>query len=304
MSWSTAIGLIFAAIVINGAGLYWTSSALARALEPVERDDPEEVVEFALVEPDGGPFAPPQDSNDLRPEEPEQLADEDSTVEPETQTPSRPDPAPAQPAKRQREGGERGQEPVEQDEPPTGAGDDDTPTSGDGLGASRGAAVGVQRPKSIAGLGGSTSALNDTFGRPAPSDIAARDPDKGVSSILDNREHLFASFFNRNRDRVKEQWRPQKAHDAVDPKHTKYGESSRTTYLLVRLNTKGEVVKIVVAQSSGAPHLDEEAVRAMRAAAPFPNVPEGLADSNGYIDFPFGFILDFNGGSQIFRYSK
>jgi hypothetical protein len=42
----------------------------------------------------------------------------------------------------------------------------------------------------------------------------------------------------------------------------------------------------------------------MRAAAPFPNVPEGLADSNGYIDFPFGFILDFNGGSQIFRYSK
>jgi hypothetical protein len=41
----------------------------------------------------------------------------------------------------------------------------------------------------------------------------------------------------------------------------------------------------------------------MRAAAPFPNIPEGLADERGYVEFRFGFILDFTGGSRIFRYN-
>jgi TonB family protein len=50
------------------------------------------------------------------------------------------------------------------------------------------------------------------------------------------------------------------------------------TVLMVRLDDQGKIVKIEVERESGAPHLDEEAERAMRAAAPFPNLPEGLAD--------------------------
>ena len=77
----------------------------------------------------------------------------------------------------------------------------------------------------------------------------------------------------------------------------------RLAYLWVQLDAKGTITKVAVIGDSGAEHLDEEAVRAMNAAGPFPNPPDGLVDSTGHIEFDFGFTLDFVEGSQrIFRY--
>ncbi|PRQ04306.1 hypothetical protein ENSA5_08720 [Enhygromyxa salina] len=319
------VGLLFAALLVNGVSLYGTSGALARALESVAQDEPkDEVVEFDLVDPppdDDTRFVDQDRANERRPEDSKRLGELDSDVERETQAPNRPDRRPSEPAKDspkpdeteppqgQREGGERGQERGENEgegegQDP-GAGDDSLADADDGQTASEGADAGAKQGQAdrLAKLGGSPSMLNDTFGRPG-SDEILRDVDEGVESMLDSKRHLFASFFNRIRDRVSDQWRPNKVHNAVDPMHKKFGEKQRTTVLMVRLDAKGQILKVIVERKSGASHLDDEAVRAMRAAAPFLNPPEGLVNASGYIDFRFGFILDFNGGSKIFRYKN
>lgn len=324
LPWTAAVGLIFAAILVNAVGLYGTGSALALALKPVPKPQPEKITEFDLVEPPDDlddRFVDQHVANDRQPDSSDRLSDVDSQVEDETQAPRQPDQAPSDPAperpepdqteppKGQREGGERGQAQGEHagegEGEQTGAGDDSLATAEDGASASQGADAGAQRgkPDAIASLGGSPSMLNDTFGRPG-SDAVLRDVDEGVTNMLESKRHLFASFFNRIRDRVSDQWRPQKVHNAADPTHSKYGDAQRTTVLMVRLDAAGEIQKIVVERRSGAPHLDDEAIRAMRAAGPFPNAPAGLADATGHIDFRFGFILDFSGGSRIFRYSN
>jgi TonB family protein len=317
------IGLLLATLMVNGVGLYGTSRALSEALEPVELPGREEVVEFDLVDPSSDElrFVDQHRANDRAPDETKRLAEVDSDVERETQAPLGPDSQPSKPSRPQPEqqeeaqgqpdGGERGEAQGEgelegegEGEDP-GSGDDRLATADDGSTASEGSAAAARQGSSdvLAKLGGSPSVLSETFGRPGADD-RLRDVDEGVENVLQSKRHIYASFFNRIRDRVADQWRPQRAHDAVDPQRTKYGDKQRTTVLMVRLDEKGEILKVVIERKSGAPHLDAEAVRAMKAAAPFPNPPSGLANSSGHIDFRFGFILDFQGGSRIFRYQN
>lgn len=292
--WTAVVGLLIAAVGVNGVGLYGTSSALARALEPVPQRDDEEIVEFDLVEPPG---------DDLRVANQTRIDDRrpdgvDSDVEHETQAPKQRSPRPNT-GHGQARGDHEGAGP---DESP-GVGDDSLVDADDGVMPSEGADSSAHpgKPDPLANLSGSPSLLNDTFG-PLGGDEVMRDVDEGSHSVLDSRRHVYGSFFSRMRDQVQEQWRPNKVHNAADPRHERYGEKQRTTVLMVRLDEKGEILKVVITRKSGAPHLDAEAVRAMKAAAPFLNPPEGLANASGYIDFDFGFTLDFVSGSRIFRY--
>ncbi|KIG18737.1 putative TolA protein [Enhygromyxa salina] len=302
MPWTAALGLVIAAVLANGIGLYATGSALARALEPVPKPEKEEIVEFNLVD-----SSDDRVSNDRQPE---QLANENSQVEPEAEPAVDPEPQREPLAGRGKpELGERaqvrGDDTGERSGEQTGAGDDSLVAASDGTLDTQGADAGSQHgPKQLAGLGGSASMLNDTFGRPPSSDARQRDVDRKKSSMLDNERHLYSSFFSRMADRVREHWRPQKAIDSADPSGNKYGRSSRTTGLMVRLDAQGNILKLWVVQKSGVPELDDEAIRAMRAAGPFPNMPAGLVDSNGHVEFPFGFNLLDSGAWNIFRLSQ
>lgn len=318
LPWSSVVGLLFAALLVNYVGLYGTGRALSEALEPTPPRAREELVNFDLVEPDGEQLVQQHRADDRTPEHSERRSDVDSDPEHETQAPLVPDgktstankPGPQRDPSESAKGKARGELGDAQGEAEgsgegqqPGPGDDSLVDAADGQVGSQGADSGATKgtPDPLAKLGGSPSVLDQTFGRPG-SDDRLVDVDEGVENILQSKRHLFASFFNRIRDQVSDQWRPERAHRAADPNGTRYGDKQRTTVLMVRLDAGGEVLKIVVERSSGAPHLDEEAIRAMRAAAPFPNPPTGLADSNGHIDFRFGFILDFTGGSRIFRY--
>jgi TonB family protein len=300
LDWSDAAGLLLAALLLNGVGVYSTSVALARALEPKPLPKRERVVEFNLV-----PGPPGARSTEMRPaqvgSEVEKVASEARPRDPTSSTKTKPGPArdKTEVADGRREGSEQVGE-GEGEQP--GAGDESLVVADDGELEGTGTVTGG-RPDPLAGLGGSPSVLDQTFGRTTGSD-RMRDVDDDATSILDSKRHLFGSFFNRLRDRVAENWQPQKAHERADPNGSRFGDSQRMTVLMVRLDDRGEIVKIDVERESGAPHLDEEAKRAMRAAAPFPNLPEGLVDEKGHVDFRFGFILDFNGGSRIFRYQN
>lgn len=324
LPWSAVVALIAAALLVNGVGLYGTSTALSRALQHESDDEREDVTEFSLVEPDSDDDAivSQHRANDRAPEDTEHLSDVDSDVERETQAPLGPDSATSKQTEpgpaleeseraRGRKSGEQGQtdDGTGQDAgsgQQPGAGDDTLVEADDGASATAGADAGSQqgKPDPLTMLGGSPSVLDQTFGRPGNAD-RLRDVDEGVENVLDSKRHVYGSFFNRVRDQVADNWRPEQVHRRADPNGSRYGDAQRTTVLMVRVDEHtGEILKIVVEQRSGAPHLDDEAVRAMRAAAPFPNIPPGLADANGHVDFRFGFILDFVGGPRIFRYSR
>lgn len=292
-------GMVLVALLINGLTLVGASDALGTALVEADAEDDEpDVVEFEFVEPE-------QEREQLVrndaakgevPDDTRRIAEANADVEHETRAQTQPDersqaPSAASPAN-QPQPSEASQNPVVGESEAEGQ-----PALHDAPDGQEAAA----KPD-LAQLGGSTRALRAAFGtRGTPDDL--REVDEGDLAILKTRENLYASFFNRMRSRVQEHWDPEGAHDAVDPKRSRFGTSPRTTVLWVQLDAKGAITKVAVISDSGAEHLDQEAVRAMNAAGPFPNPPDGLIDASGHIEFDFGFTLDFVEGSQrIFRY--
>lgn len=153
------------------------------------------------------------------------------------------------------------------------------------------------------GSANTAAAMRKTFGGPASID-AAEGVEEGSETILDSARWKYASFFNRVRNAIDEQWEPAEVHHAHDPDGRTFGTRTRRTQIVIRLNPDGSVARIRLDAPSGAPHLDEEAIRAVRAAAPFVNPPAGLIDPDtGFIEFTFGFIFEFEGKRRIFRYT-
>jgi TonB family protein len=151
---------------------------------------------------------------------------------------------------------------------------------------------------------GSRNALRDTFGTRGNYE-RVEGVEEGDENVFDSKRWKYASFFNRVRDAIAEHWDPEAAHAPKDPDGSRYGKSPRVTRLLISLTPDGSLDRISVERSSGLDHLDEEAIRAVRAAAPFPNPPVQLVDaSTNTITFSFGFILTFDGESRIFRYKR
>lgn len=290
--------MVLVALLINGLTLVGASDALGTALVAADDEDDEpEVVEFEFVEPeqDRERLVRNDVANGEVPDATTRIAEANADVEHETRARTQPD-ARSSPASAP----SPANQPVPSEANPTRE-TGEAELEGEALHDAPDGAAAAGSPD-IAQLGGSTRALRAAFGtHGTPDDL--REVDEGDLSILKARENLYASFFNRMRSRVQEHWDPEGAHDAVDPRRTHFGTAPRTTVLWVQLDAKGTITKVAVIGDSGAEHLDEEAVRAMNAAGPFPNPPDGLVDSTGHIEFDFGFTLDFVEGSQrIFRY--
>lgn len=131
------------------------------------------------------------------------------------------------------------------------------------------------------------------------------DVEDGDETSLSTKQFVFATFFNRMKRRVHQNWDPVSVWHRHDPTGQVYGFKTRITRVRITLNPSGEMTKIIVANPSGVDLLDDEAVRAFRAAQPFPNPPAGLVDATGNITFDFGFHLEIGGGRKatwkIFR---
>jgi TonB family protein len=136
-----------------------------------------------------------------------------------------------------------------------------------------------------------------------------QDVEEGDVNMLNSRRWKYASFFNRVRDQVAEQWQP-----GGGPRRpaTRTAAASacktRVTRLLIRLNPDGSLKQVKLEKPSDVDFLDEEAIRAVRLAAqPFRNPPAQLIDAEtGFIDFGFGFIFELEtpASRKIFRYRR
>ncbi|MCB0361740.1 MAG: energy transducer TonB, partial [Bdellovibrionales bacterium] len=66
----------------------------------------------------------------------------------------------------------------------------------------------------------------------------------------------------------------------------------RITRVLITLDKNGSLIQVQVLGQSGLVELDSAAVDAFRAAAPFPNPPQGMVEHDGNIRIRWDFILE------------
>jgi TonB family protein len=127
----------------------------------------------------------------------------------------------------------------------------------------------------------------------------------GENTGLNTVKWKHASFFNRVKRMVAQNWEPWKVYQARDPNGNVYGHKTKVTRVKVSMKASGVVTKIHVVKGSGVDFLDDEAVRAFRAAGPFPNPPMALLDDQtNLITFQFSFHVEIgkDSGWKIFRH--
>jgi TonB family protein len=132
------------------------------------------------------------------------------------------------------------------------------------------------------------------------------DAEEGDFTALNSRKWKYATFFNRMKRQVAQNWHPDVVYLRRDPTGNIYGTRDRITVLQISLKPNGSVAKIYVSKQSGVDFLDDEAVRAFRESQPFPNPPTGLVDArSNLITFSFGFHFAIGGDPgrwKVFRY--
>lgn len=155
-------------------------------------------------------------------------------------------------------------------------------------------------PRAAAGI---PDSMRERWGKAGSMD-AVEDVEEGDNTLLDTHRWKYASFFNRLRDDIAQFWDPIPLLQARDPDGRKNGTKTRRTRLLIILNADGSLHKVSIKRSSNVDYLDEEAIRAVRSAAPFPNPPQGMLDpDDGKLHVPFGFIIEMGKG-RIQRYKR
>lgn len=131
--------------------------------------------------------------------------------------------------------------------------------------------------------------------------------ESGEITALNSKKWKFASFFNRMKRQVAQNWHPDTVYVRRDPTGKVYGTKDRVTVLEVSLKPDGALAKVVVFKQSGIGFLDDEAVKAFQLAQPFPNPPGGLVDSGSrLITFSFGFHFQVGARRsawKVFRYN-
>jgi TonB family protein len=127
------------------------------------------------------------------------------------------------------------------------------------------------------------------------------DVDSGDETALNSKRWVYASFFNRMKRQVAQNWDPASIWRRNDPTGQIYGFKTRVTEVRVSLSSTGSLEKIVIVNPSGVGDLDDEAVRAFHAAAPFPNPPKELAGRDNLITFGFSFFFEIGHASTAWH---
>ncbi|HSD18825.1 MAG TPA: TonB family protein [Anaeromyxobacter sp.] len=109
------------------------------------------------------------------------------------------------------------------------------------------------------------------------------DVEEGDATALNTRRFRFAEFFLRVKSAIAREWDPNRAWDARDPTAQRYGRRTRGAVVDIVLDPEGDLRDVRVVHGSGIDFYDREVVRAIRAAAPFPNPPRALVGEDGRI---------------------
>ncbi len=122
-----------------------------------------------------------------------------------------------------------------------------------------------------------------------------KDIDPGLQTLLSTKEFVYYSYFARIREQLNQHWGPkvkEKITTIYRQGRSIASTDDKITRCLVTLDKNGKLIKVQIIGDSGVRELDEAAIEAFRAAAPFPNPPRGIIDEDGMIKIRWDFILE------------
>jgi TonB family protein len=116
---------------------------------------------------------------------------------------------------------------------------------------------------------------------------------EGEETWLNAREFKYATFMNRMKSDIAQQWFPRvrDAQQARDPDGRLYFYKERTVVLSLTIDTSGNVKDLSVLQSSNVDFFDRAAMTSVQAAQPFPNPPRGMFREEAQVRIPFSFTM-------------
>lgn len=135
----------------------------------------------------------------------------------------------------------------------------------------------------------------DENGNPSATDDHLKDVKSGLQTLLSTREFVYYAYYNRIKEALRQHWEPnvrEKVKIIYRQGRTIASAQDRVTQVMVTLNKNGELVKIEVLTQSGVEALDGAAVEAFRQAAPFPNPPKGMVETDGTVKIRWDFVLE------------
>jgi protein TonB len=118
---------------------------------------------------------------------------------------------------------------------------------------------------------------------------------EGMETVLNTREFLYYGYYSRIKAKIRQHWEPiikSKITRLLKQGRHVASTQSRVTQIIILLDEGGELIKVQVVGASGIEDLDQAAVEAFRAAAPFPNPPRGMIEEDGKIRIRWDFILE------------
>ncbi|MCC7403213.1 MAG: TonB family protein [Bdellovibrionales bacterium] len=132
-------------------------------------------------------------------------------------------------------------------------------------------------------------------GSPSQTDDYLKDTEVGMQTLLSTREFVYYSYYARIKEKIRQHWEPSvKASVQMVARQGRAIASARDrrTRVMITLDKNGTLLQVQVIGESGIIELDNAAIDAFRAAAPFPNPPQGMVEQDGNIRIRWDFILE------------
>lgn len=129
----------------------------------------------------------------------------------------------------------------------------------------------------------------------ASSDDYLKDVKDGVQTLLSTREFIYFTYYKRIKGQLAQYWEPKikdKVMKLIHQGRNIASSGDKITRLVITLDGKGILTRVQVVGASGVADLDDAAVEAFRAAAPFPNPPKGIVEQDGNIRITWDFVLE------------
>jgi len=113
-----------------------------------------------------------------------------------------------------------------------------------------------------------------------------------AASAADPQSKTYDEYLKGVKARINKAWDLSGVLEAHDPKREQLGVRDRLTILDVTLDAAGAISAMKVSRPSGLAFLDDEAMAAVRRAAPFDPPPRALLRADGTVLFPAGFYVE------------